>query len=91
MFWMNKEDNMATEKRLIDADVAKETIIDLLETEWGYEFIREDLNSIFDEVPTVDAVPVEKYNALKERYERTKEIADILDAALRQYQRQYGE
>jgi hypothetical protein len=39
---------------------------------------------------TVDAVPVEKYNALKDRYERMKEIDDILDTALRQYQRQYG-
>ena len=39
----------------------------------------------------VDTVTVEEYNALKERYERWKEIADILDTALRQYQRQYGE
>ena len=38
-----------------------------------------------------DAVTLEEYNALKERYERWKEIADILDTALRQYQRQYGE
>lgn len=38
-----------------------------------------------------DAVTVEKYNAQKEQCERWKEIADILDTALRQYQRQYGE
>lgn len=44
-----------------------------------------------EKINPADAVPVEKYNALKERYERMKEIADILDTALRQYQRQYGE
>jgi hypothetical protein len=41
--------------------------------------------------PTVAAVPAEKYNALKERYDKLLETADILDAALREYQQKYGE
>ncbi len=57
----------------------------------GYGDAIDHVDDWMDAQPTVDAVPVEKYNALKERYERMKEIADILDTALRQYQRQYGE
>lgn len=41
--------------------------------------------------PTVEAVPAEEYNALKEKYNKLMETADILDAALREYQRKYGE
>jgi hypothetical protein len=39
----------------------------------------------------VAAVPIEEYNALKEKYTKLLETADILDAALREYQRKYGE
>lgn len=46
---------------------------------------------IVDDSPTVEAVPAEKYNALKERYDKLMETANILDAALREYQRKYGE
>ena len=46
---------------------------------------------LMEDAPAVNAVPIEKYNELKERCEKWKEIADILDTALRQYQRQYGE
>ena len=40
--------------RLIDADAFKEKVIDLLEIEWGYEEIREDVSRIIDNVPTVE-------------------------------------
>lgn len=43
------------------------------------------------EAPTVAAVPAEEYNALKEKYSKLLETANILDAALREYQRKYGE
>ena len=54
--------------RLIDADALKENIIDLLEIEWGYEGIREDVSRIIDSMPTVEERPhgewieVPKYN-----------------------------
>ena len=77
---------MANEKRLIDANRF------LRETRFKEGiYPHKTLKTEIDEQPTVDAVPAEKYNELKERYERMKEIADILDTALRQYQRQYGE
>lgn len=43
--------------RLIDADALKEEIIDLLEIEWGYEGIREDVSRIIDSMPTVEERP----------------------------------
>lgn len=44
-----------------------------------------------DSIPGVDAVPLEQYNELKERYKRLFETADILDTALVEYQRKYGD
>lgn len=43
--------------RLIDADALKEKIIDLLEYEWGYEGIREDVSRIIDSMPTAEERP----------------------------------
>lgn len=43
------------------------------------------------DAPTVAAVPAEEYNALKEKYSKLLETANVLDAALREYQRKYGE
>ena len=40
--------------RLIDADASKEKIIELLEIEWGYEGIREDVSRIIDSMPTME-------------------------------------
>ena len=86
---------MANEKRLIDANALKESVMKEIRHYWnegeGGYYLAEDVIPDIENAPTVDAVPAEKYNALKERYERMKEIADILDTALRQYQRQYGE
>lgn len=74
--------------RLIDADALSVRVVDA--SYWDNQ--DEDVIwNLVQDAPTIDAVPVEKYNKLKDRYERMKEIADILDAALRQYQRQYGE
>lgn len=44
--------------RIIDADKAVDRIAELIEQEWGYEGIKEDVKKIFDEQPTVDAEPV---------------------------------
>lgn len=91
--------------RLIDADALKEKLQEhhdfFVDGCGGFRYLTSKDKARVDEitnciaeicnVPTVDAVPAEEYNALKERYERMKEIADILDTALRQYQRQYGE
>ena len=46
---------------------------------------------LIEDAPTVDAVPLEQHNELKEKYKRLLETADILDAALREYQRKYGD
>lgn len=74
--------------RLIDADALSVRVMDA--SYWDNQ--DEDVIwNLVQDAPTIDAVPTEKYNALKERYERWKEIADILDTALRQYQRKYGE
>lgn len=43
--------------RLIDADALKEKIIDLLEIEWGYEGIRENVSRIIDSMPTIEERP----------------------------------
>lgn len=43
------------------------------------------------EAPTVEAVPKAQYDELKEHYKKLLETANILDAALRQYQQKYGE
>ena len=86
---------MANEKRLIDANALKESVMKEIRHYWnegeGGYYLADDVIPDIDDAPTVDAVPAKKYNALKEQYERMKEIADILDTALRQYQRQYGE
>lgn len=44
--------------RLIDADKAVNVIAELIEQEWGYEGIKEDVKGIFEKAPTVDAEPV---------------------------------
>lgn len=44
--------------RLIDADKIVNEIAKLIAYEWGYEGIEEDVKRIFDEQPTIDAVPV---------------------------------
>lgn len=88
--------------RLIDANALMEELSTLTMTITGLragkgvlrEFMleyRKSVLRIVDEAPTVDAVPAEKYNELKERYKKLMETADILDTALRQYQRLYGE
>lgn len=43
--------------RLIDADALKEDIIELLEIEWGYEGIREDVSRIIDSMPATEERP----------------------------------
>ena len=88
---------MANEKRLIDANA----LIDWLTKPTGFRCNCEDcpdidcLHCVIEDAiktaPTVDAVPAEKYNELKVRYKKMIETADILDTALRQYQRTYGE
>ena len=82
---------MANEKRLISAEQAYE-VARLHHNDFAQSIADlTSLREVLEDCDTVDAVPAEKYNALKEQYERMKEIADILDTALRQYQRQYGE
>ena len=49
---------MANKKRLIDANKTMNSIVDLLELEWGYDGIREDVQQIFENAETVDAVEV---------------------------------
>ena len=49
---------MANKKRLIDANKTMNSIVDLLELAWGYDGIREDVQQIFENAETVDAVPV---------------------------------
>ena len=44
-----------------------------------------------DNIKAVDAVPLEQHNELKEGYKRLLETADILDTALGEYQRKYGD
>lgn len=96
---------MATEKRLIDANALKEKLQahhDFFVDAWGgFSNIPPKDKARVDEItnciaeicnaPTVAAVPLEEYNKLKARYKKMIETADILDTALRQYQRQYGE
>lgn len=41
--------------------------------------------------PTVEMVPLAEYNAMRERLHKLQETANILDAALREYQQKYGE
>lgn len=53
----------------------------------AYAYALEELKA----APTVAAVPAEEYNALKEKYSKLLETANILDTALREYQRRYGE
>ena len=78
--------------RLIDAEP--------LETSFEYaaKFYMGPASAAFHEAleslqnaTTVAAVPAEKYNVLKERYDKLMETANILDAALREYQRKCGE
>ena len=46
--------------RLIDADKVVNDIAELIEIEWGYEGINEDIKRIFDDAPTVDAEPIKR-------------------------------
>lgn len=77
--------------RLIDANAFFDKLEKLAELMRQGKIGEIDLNLLIASMPTVDAVPAEKYNELKERYKKLIETADILDTALRQYQRQYGE
>lgn len=43
------------------------------------------------QAPTVSAVPYDAYAKLETNYKRLLETCGILDAALREYQREYGE
>lgn len=93
---------MANEKRLIDANelmkVVKREYDLAMQTEHiskqgkYYEnacFLR--ILNFIDKAPTVDAVPMAQHNELKERYKKLLETANILDAALREHQRKYGD
>lgn len=80
---------MENEMRLIDANALLVEVVKAQALEPNTAVAK--IIMLVTEAESVDAVPVEKYNALKKRYEIMKEIADILDTALRQYQRQYGE
>ena len=97
---------MATEKRLIDANAlvdaiedidwyhvnAKGRLVDGANPANNTPIYKAfDIYNAIKNAPTVDAVPMEQYNELKERYKRLLETADILDAALREYQQKYGE
>lgn len=55
--------------RLIDADKMQEDIVSLLETEWGYEGLRDDVAEIFKKIPTIknNADKNEKWISIKER------------------------
>lgn len=44
--------------RYIDTEKCLPKIIDLLETEWGYEGIDEDVKEIFDTIPAAGVAPV---------------------------------
>lgn len=46
---------------------------------------------VIDNVPAADVVPLQQHNELRERYKRLLETADILDTALGEYQRKYGD
>ena len=60
---------MANEKRLIDANKTMNSIVDLLELEWGYDGIREDVQQIFENAETVNAVEVVKCKDCIKRYD----------------------
>ena len=59
---------MANKKRLIDANKTMNSIVDLLELAWGYDGIREDVQQIFENAETVDAVEVVRCRDCKHRY-----------------------
>lgn len=93
---------MANEKRLIDAnDVPKlfekkykETQQRILDGETYLDTLAEgftEADDVIQAMPTVEAVPMAQHNELKERYKKLLETANILDAALREYQRKYGD
>ena len=46
---------------------------------------------VIDNVPAADAVPLQQYNELTDSYKELLETARILDSALREYQRKYGD
>lgn len=95
---------MANEKRLIDASALMKRFYNYYDcvneftskggyrgdTLMDYE-VADMIYNCIDNAPTVDAVPLDQYNELKERYKRLLETADILDSALRAYQRKYGD
>lgn len=92
---------MANEKRLdlICRKALKRQFIDYVRTpphfhygDWQNMCINgTEIDEVIENSPTVDAVPLDQYNELKERYKRLLETADILDSALRAYQRKYGD
>lgn len=71
---------MANEK-LISASAARKAILKA-DPKLAY---------VIDNVPAVDAVPLQKHNELIDSYKELLETARILDSALREYQRKYGE
>ena len=82
---------MANEKRLIDANALIEQMYEEVD-KYGDDYLFIDIAiDAVDNAPTVDAIPLEQYNELKERYKKLLETADILDSALRAYQRKYGD
>lgn len=67
--------------RLINADKLEELVKIIDKPAW----------MIVREAETVDAIPMEEYVELKTRYKRLLETANILDTALRVYQKKYGD
>jgi hypothetical protein len=86
---------MASKQRLIDANALKERAIRVSTVkEMGSKrhcYIKAVGTHEIDKAPTVDSVPLNQYNELKERYKRLLGTASILDSALRAYQRKYGD
>lgn len=59
----------------------------------GLAYLGEDLQFCQEAIelaPTVDAVPAEEYNALKEKYDKLKEKTDLLFAVLHQHRAKNG-
>lgn len=82
---------MANEIRMIDTANFINDLHHYDEQQKNDKWTTADIEFLLSEQPTVDAVPLEQYNELKERYKRLLETADILDTALREYQRKYGD
>ena len=63
---MDVREKSSNEKRLIDANKTMNGVVDLLELGWGYEGIREDVQQIFENAETVDAVTVVRCRECKQ-------------------------